>query len=117
MSIKNIASNAANHFPNTSVLSSQSARQNKGESIMKAFLNDGKGLGSEHSTITNNYQNIPNMYKNAVKRFMRSHGDYCKVEIFYNWDNRYGTADITLIYTVENGMTLCDKLPKNHPTK
>lgn len=77
---------------------------------MKAFLSDGKGLGTDHSAITNEYKSIPSMFKYAVRPFMARHGDYCKVELFYNWDNRYGTPSKVIIYTRENGMILREDL-------
>lgn len=78
---------------------------------MKAFLNDGQGLGTDHSTVTNEYKTVAAMFKHAVKPFMRSHGDYCKAEIFYNWDNRYGTPSKIMVYTNENGQILAECLP------
>lgn len=78
---------------------------------MKAFLSDGKGLGSDHSTVTKEYKSILSLYKYAVKPFMATHGDYCKVELFYNWDNRYGTPNKLIIYTRENGMILREDRP------
>ena len=78
---------------------------------MQAFLNDGKGLGSDHSAVTRNYKTLATLFKYAVKPFMRSHGDYCKAEIFYNWVNRYGTPSKVMVYTKENGQILVECLP------
>lgn len=58
---------------------------------MKAFLNDGKGLGSDHTTITNEYKSFATLYRYAVVPFLNTHGGFCKAEIYYNWDDRYGT--------------------------
>ena len=73
---------------------------------MRAFINDGQGLGSYHIQVTRKYKSIPNLFKYAIKPFMRTHGDYCKAEVFYNWDNRYGTPDKVIVYTRESGMIL-----------
>lgn len=68
---------------------------------MRAFLNDGKGLGSEHSSITNEYKSLPAMFRYAIRPFVRSHGGYCKAEIYNNFDNRYGTPDKIRFYQLE----------------
>ena len=60
---------------------------------MRAFLNDCKGLGSTHSTVTNEYKSFATLYRYAVRPFLKSHNGRCKAEIFYNWDNRYGIPD------------------------
>ena len=59
---------------------------------MRAFLSDGVGLGSEHCDVTNEYKTIENMYYYRIQHFLKKTG-YCKAEIFFNWDNRYGTPD------------------------
>ena len=64
----------------------------KGENKMRAFLSDGAGLGSEHCDVTNEYKTIENMYYYRIQHFLKKTG-YCKAEIFFNWDNRYGTPD------------------------
>ena len=87
---------------------------------MKAFIHEFNSisklprLGSAHATVTNDYKNIPNMYKYAIKPFMLAHKSDCIVEAFYNWSNRYGEPDMTLIYSFDkDGQILCEKLPKN----
>ena len=60
---------------------------------MQAFLNDCKGLGSEHSSVTSNYKTFGTFYRYAIVPFLNSHDGRCKAEIFYNWDYRYGTPD------------------------
>lgn len=62
---------------------------------MKAFLNNGKGLGSNNSIITKDYKTIRGLYVNAILPFYNQHG-YCKAEVFYNWDNRYKMPDIII---------------------
>jgi hypothetical protein len=59
---------------------------------MRAFLNDGAGLGTDHSCITNEYKSIEAMYRYRIQYFLKKTG-YCKAEIFYDWDNRYRTPD------------------------
>lgn len=65
---------------------------------MRAFLNDCKGLGSDHSIITKDYKTITTMYRYAIVPFLNTHGGMCKAEIFYNWDNRYGTPNKTMTW-------------------
>lgn len=60
---------------------------------MKAFLSDGKGLGSEHEAVTNEYKTFQRMFRYAILPFGRSHG-FCRAEIHRNWDTRYGEPDI-----------------------
>lgn len=60
---------------------------------MRAFLNDGNGLGSDHSTVTKEYKSFATLFRYAVKPFMLRHGGFCKAEIYYNWNKRYGTPD------------------------
>lgn len=60
---------------------------------MRAFLNDTKGLGTDHTSVTNEYKSFATMYRYAIVPFLKSHGGMCKAEIFYNWDRRYGTPD------------------------
>lgn len=70
-------------------------------------------LGSAHATITNEYRSIPNMFKYAIKPFMKSHKSDVIVEVFYNFDNRYGEPDKTLIYySDKDGEIQCECLPK-----
>ena len=68
---------------------------------MKAFLNDTKGLGSDHTTITNDYKSLSTMYRYAIRPFLKSHGGKCKAEIYYNWDNRYGTPDRVMTWNTK----------------
>lgn len=84
---------------------------------MKAFIselseNNTPRLGSDHATVTREYKNMATMFKYAIKPFMKSHKSNVIVEAFYNWDNRYGTPDITRIYSFENGVIVCEQLPK-----
>lgn len=83
---------------------------------MRAFLNDGKGLGSDHSTVTGEYKTIGTLYRYAVRPFLKFHGGFCKAEIYYNWDNRYGTPDKVMTWNEKiNGK---DNFPNYcHPTK
>lgn len=60
---------------------------------MQAFLRDGKGLGSDHSTVTKEYKSMATFYRYAVIPFLHSHGGHCTAEIYYNWDRRYGIPD------------------------
>ena len=60
---------------------------------MKAFLNDGQGLGCTHSSVTGEYKTFGMFYRYAIVPFLKSHDGRCKAEIFYNWDNRYKEAD------------------------
>jgi len=64
---------------------------------MKAFLSDGKGLGSEHQDVTRDYKSRNHLFKYAIVPFQKSHG-YCKAEIFMNWDNRYGKPDLIMTF-------------------
>ena len=87
---------------------------------MKAFIHEYNTIskmprsGSDHATVTNEYKNVPNMYKYAIKPFMKSHKSDVLVEIFYNWQNRYGTPDEILVYSfTKEGMILCETLPRN----
>lgn len=73
---------------------------------MRAFLNDGKGLGSEHSTVTKEYKTLKTLIKYAVKPFLKKH-NYCRVELFNNWDNRYGKPDKILVFV--NYPMKCDQ--------
>lgn len=83
---------------------------------MKAFLNDGRGLGSEHSDITNEYKSLKTLYRYAVIPFLKFHGGFCRAEIFLNWDNRYGVPDIIKIW--EEKINGRDNLPNYcHPIK
>ena len=59
---------------------------------MRAFLNDCKGLGTDHSSVTKDYKSFSTLYRYAIVPFLKTHG-MCKAEIFYNWDNRYGTPN------------------------
>ena len=77
---------------------------------MKAFLNDDKGLGSDHSAVTNEYKTISGMFRFAIVPFQKSHG-FCRAEIHMNWDTRYGDPDRVETYdgftrTVEKGVFL-----------
>lgn len=60
---------------------------------MKAFLNDGKGLGSDHGAVTKDYKTFGGLFRYAILPFAKGHGGFCKAEIYYNWDNRYGNPD------------------------
>jgi hypothetical protein len=60
---------------------------------MRAFLSDGQGLGSEHEDVTNEYKSIEAMYRYRIQYFLKKTG-YCRAEIFYNWDKRYGTPNV-----------------------
>ena len=59
---------------------------------LKAFLYDDKGLGSDHSTVTNEYKSFTTMFRYAILPFQRTHG-FCKALIYFNWDHRYGEPD------------------------
>ena len=65
---------------------------------MKAFLRefDEEGrelLGSSHATVTKEYKSFDTLYRYAVVPFLKNHNGRCKAEVYYNWDNRYGTPD------------------------
>jgi hypothetical protein len=88
---------------------------------MKAFISEYNSiskqprLGSLHATVSGNYKTIATMFKYAIKPFMNSHKSDVIVEAFYNWDNRYGMPDITLIYTKDkDGNIQCERLPKGN---
>ena len=65
---------------------------------MRAFLNDGQGLGSTHSNVTNEYKSMATLYRYAIRPFLKSHNGFCKAEIFLNWDNRYSKPDKVMIW-------------------
>jgi hypothetical protein len=65
---------------------------------MRAYLYDDKGMGSEHSTVTRNYKSFGTMLRYAIIPFAKTHDKYCKAEIYYNWDNRYGKPDRIYIW-------------------
>ena len=70
-------------------------------------------LGSDNSGVTNEYKTLSGLRKNAVLPFLkRFPNDSCIVHIYYNWDNRYGKADLNLIYG-QDGQ--CEKLPPHNP--
>ena len=69
-------------------------------------------LGSDHATVSNKYQNMASMFRYAIKPFMKAHFSDVIVEVYYNFDNRYGTPDMTFIYTFETNGIQCEKLPK-----
>lgn len=66
---------------------------------MRAFVyayKDGKSvLGT--GRVTPDYQNLKNLKRYYMKGLPK--GTY-SIEAFYNWDNRYGDADITEIVGV-----------------
>ena len=68
---------------------------------MKAFIHgvneqgmDILGTGfPKGGTVTKEYKNINTLIKNSLKGYT---GTY-HIEAFYNWDSRYGKADIDVI--------------------
>lgn len=40
---------------------------------MKAFLNDGKGLGSDHGAVTKDYKTFGGLFRYAILPFAKSH--------------------------------------------
>ena len=69
---------------------------------MKAFVTkyhtDGKPLlGSSNVSITPNYQSLVNMKRYFLNKLQK--GKYF-VEVFINWDNRYGKPDFTFDWAI-----------------
>jgi hypothetical protein len=62
---------------------------------MKAFIHEANENGQGKcgtGRVTPEYQNIENMKRYCLNYLPK--GNYV-VEVFYNWDNRYGQADLT----------------------
>lgn len=58
---------------------------------MKAFIKPPGGLSF---AVTNNYKSLKNLIRYGVGPIMkRNNLDLVEIEIFYNWDNRYGRPD------------------------
>ena len=69
---------------------------------MRAYVSkiiDGKVVqtGTQHRTITKEYTTEYRLLKYGVKPLLKS-GESAQVEIFYNWERRYGKPDLTLIH-------------------
>jgi len=66
---------------------------------MRAFVHkivNGKpGLGS-NGRVTGQYKTQTNLVKFGVLPFLKC-GESAQVELFFNWDNRYGIADKTFV--------------------
>ena len=69
---------------------------------MKAFihrinpLTGRESLGTEHSKVTREYKNFSTFTRYCLRNL--TPGYEYHVELFYNWNNRYGTPDKDFIY-------------------
>jgi hypothetical protein len=69
---------------------------------MRAFVhlrtNGRDALGTGHSWVTPEYIGVGSMKRNFLDKLPA--GLY-HVEVFHNWDNRYGTPDRDFVYEVK----------------
>ena len=70
---------------------------------MRAFVhklvNGRPGLGTDNGHVTREYKTQARLVKFGVLPLLK-HGEQAQVELFYNWDNRYGLAD--KVFTIDN---------------
>lgn len=63
---------------------------------MQAWLSNGKGIGTDNNSVSNEYKSVKALKRYAIEPFFRVHG-YCKAEIHYDWDTRYGKPNKILV--------------------
>lgn len=68
---------------------------------MRAFVSkivDGRTtVGTTNNRVTGDYKTRKNLIRFGVRPILNL-GESAQVELFYNWDNRYGQADETFKY-------------------
>ena len=83
---------------------------------MKAYVHkikDGKiQLGTDNGKVTKDYTYIRNLLTMGVVPWLKV-GESALVEVFHNWDRRYGVAVATYVVkkTTKAGSYMMDKIP------